>query len=220
MPRAARLDVGGYPYHVINRAVMRLEIFTSPSDYHLFEKLLGDIATETGVRILAYCLMPNHWHLLLHPENDGDLGIFMHRLTSSHTRQFRAETGTNGTGPLYQGRYKSFVIDDDIHLLTVLKYFERNAVRAKLANTAESWRWGSAWQRFQPKRTVPLALLPTPLPADYLSWLNAAEPNEALNEVRTSVNKGRPFGRENWVSMTVDKFKLGSTMREPGRPRK
>lgn len=218
MPRAARLDVGGYPYHVINRAVMNLPIFRSDSDYRLFEELLFDTAKETGMRILAYCLMPNHWHLLLFPERDGDLGLFMHRLTNIHTRRFRTLTDTIGTGPLYQGRYKSFIIETDRHLLTVLKYVERNAVRARLSSTTETWRWGSAYHRI--RGTRPLAEPPTPIPATYLEWVNTPEKSEELKEIRTSVNKTRPFGHENWVNTMVLQFNLGSTIRNPGRPRK
>lgn len=218
MPRVARLDVGGYPYHVINRAVMRLPIFSTASDYRLFEDLLFETAEETGMRILAYCIMPNHWHLLLYPEQDGDLGRFMHRLTNAHTRRFRVLTRTIGTGPLYQGRYKSFIIEDDKHLLTVFKYVERNAVRASLSRTAEEWRWGSAYHRT--KGTRPFTESPTPLPEPYIEWINTRESSEELKELRTSVNKTRPFGRDSWVDAMVLQFNLGATTRNPGRPRK
>lgn len=90
------------------------------------------------MRLLAYCLMPNHWHLLVYPEHDGALSVFMHKLTNAHTRHVHTTTKTIGTGPLYQGRYKSFLIEKDTHLLTVIKYVERNAVRAKLSKRAEN----------------------------------------------------------------------------------
>lgn len=223
MPRVARLDVGGHPYHVINRAVMRLRIFDSDEDYLLFEQILWDAAEETGMRILAYCIMPNHWHLLLYPQKDGDLGLFMHRLTNSHTRRVRARTRTNGTGPLYQGRYKSFIIEEDKHFLTVLKYVERNAVRAKLSDRAESWQWGSAWKRTQEMsddNTKRLASSPVPLPSDYIEWINIPEHTEDLDSVRTSANKTRPYGNAAWVERMAQEFGLGATLRNQGRPRK
>ena len=222
MPRVARTDVGGHAYHVINRAVMRLTIFQSDEDYLLFERLLADTAQETGMRVLAYELMPNHWHLVLYPEHDGDLGIFMHRLTNAHTRKVHARSGTTGTGPLYQGRYKSFLIQNDVHLLAVVKYVERNAVRAKLAAQAEQWRWGSAWVRLcgTPRQRKILAPSPVPLPNRYRSWVNTPELSEELQTIRTSVNKGAPYGKETWVERAVRRYGLAATLRVAGRPRK
>lgn len=221
MPRVARVDVGDYPYHVINRAVMRLRIFNTKKDYRLFEEILEGAVEETGMRVVAYTIMPNHWHFLLYPQKDGDLGIFMHQLTSTHTRKVKAKTQTIGTGPLYQGRYKSFLIQKDSHFLTVLKYIERNPVRARLSIHAEDWQWGSAWRRIegttQQKRL--LAVSPVTLPRNYRSWVNTSEPSEALEKLRKSVNKGAPYGTEGWVEKTVKQFNLGATMRNPGRPK-
>lgn len=107
---------------------MRLRIFNAAKDYKLFEDLLEKEAQEVDMPILAYCLMPNYFHLLLCPKGEGDLSRFMHRLTNAHTRLVHSKTRTIGTGPLYQERYKSFLIQDDPHLLAVLKYIERNAV--------------------------------------------------------------------------------------------
>jgi len=218
MPRVARVDVGGYPYHVINRAVMRLKIFQKDEDYLLFEQLLFKSAAETGMHILAFALMPNHWHLLLYPEKDGDLGIFMHRLTNAHTRQVHARTGTVGAGPLYQGRYKSFLVEEDRHYLSVLKYIERNPVRARLISRAEKWRWGSAWHRVQ-RGNRKLSKTPVPIPTGYLAWINHPEPVEELKSIRNAVNKGVPYGGESWVERMVDRFELQATLRNPGRPR-
>ena len=92
MPRLARIDIGGEIYHVINRANGRMQIFNNNKDYQLFEKFLLDAKELTDMRILAYAIMPNHWHLVLHPKNDGDLGVFMHRLTNAHTRQVHVDS--------------------------------------------------------------------------------------------------------------------------------
>ena len=124
-----------------------MQIFNVAEEYHLFEKLLLDAKELVGMRVLAYTLMPNHWHLVLHPQNDKDMGIFMHRLTNTHTRQVHVRTRTIGSGYLYQGRYKSFLVDSDVYFLTLIKYVERNSVRAKLVEKCEDWQWGSAWRR-------------------------------------------------------------------------
>jgi len=86
--------------------------------------------------------MPNHWHLVLCTLNDGDLSTFMHKLTNTHTRRVHTITQTVGTGPLYQGRYKSFLVDSNEYLMTVIRYVERNPVRAGLVKFAEDWRRG------------------------------------------------------------------------------
>ena len=125
MPRNARVDVGGEIYHVINRANGRHQIFNTDKDYKLFEQLLFETKELIDMRILAYELMPNHWHLALYPKNDRDLGVFMHRLSNAHTRKVHALTKTNGSGHLYQGRYKSFLVDTGSYLLTLIKYIER-----------------------------------------------------------------------------------------------
>src|SRR5262249_8247 len=99
------------------------------------------------IRLLAYCVMPNHWHLVLWPHHDGDLSEFLRWLTVTHTQRWHAHHHTAGTGPLYQGRFKSFPIQADESLLSVCRYVERNPLRAGLVRQAETWRWGSLWHR-------------------------------------------------------------------------
>ena len=146
----------------------------------------------------------------------------MHKLTNAHTRRVHVVTETVGTGPLYQGRYKSFLIENDTHFLTILKYTERNAVRAKLVQRTEDWRWGSAWLRIHGTKRQQRILTkpPTPLPNKYQEWINDPEPAELLKQVRSSVTKGVPFGSMNWVETTITQFGLKQTQRGVGRPRK
>jgi len=223
MPRLARIDVADNIYHVINRAAGRLQIFNKSSDYQCFTDLLSEAKEVTDMRILAYTIMPNHWHLVLNPRMDGDLGIFMHRLTNAHTRQVHTITKTIGYGPLYQGRYKSFLIDSDEYLLTLIKYVERNPVRAKLVRTCEEWKWGSAQLRAEitslnAHRHL-LSELPVSLPERYLEWINTEERTETLEVIRNSVNKGTPYGKEKWVDMMIKKYDLQTTLRNGGRPK-
>lgn len=222
MPRNARVDVGGEIYHVINRANGRLQIFNKDADYELFEQLLLETKELYDMRILAYELMPNHWHLVLHPKTDGDLGVFMHRLSNAHTRKVHARTNTNGSGHLYQGRYKSFLVDSENYLLAVIKYVERNAVRAKLVKNCEDWQWGSTWRRMNgtAEQKKLLAKMPADLPVDYLRWVNTSEKVDDIKMIRTSVNKSMPYGRMKWVDKMVLKYHLESSLKAPGRPRK
>ncbi|MCK9351718.1 MAG: transposase [Candidatus Paceibacterota bacterium] len=222
MPRNARTDVGGEIYHVINRANGRMVIFNTPEDYLLFENLLFDTKELTGMRILAYTIMPNHWHFILHPQKDGDLGIFMHRLSNAHTRKVHALTNTNGTGHLYQGRYKSFLVDSDSYFLTLLKYVERNPVRSKTVEHCEDWQWGSAWRRINGSKAEKKLIDPpiVELPHGYKKWINTPDKEDDLAVIRTSVNKSVPFGRDKWVDQMVTKFHLESTQKKQGRPKK
>jgi putative transposase len=222
MPRLARVDLANEVYHVINRANGRMTIFREEDDYLLFEKLIMEAKELTGVRVIAYVIMPNHWHLILSPIRDGDMGIFMHRLTNSHTRNYHVLTKTIGTGHLYQGRYKSFLVDSDSYLLSLLKYVERNPVRAKLTEKCEDWKWGSSWRRVNgtTKEKKLLDSSPTPIPHGYIKWVNESDKEEELTAIRNSVNKGVPFGKSSWVDAMVAEHGLESTRRLTGRPKK
>ena len=189
--------------------------------YQDFEYLLNEMREQFDMRILAYVLMPNHWHMLLYPRKDGDLSESMRWLGTAHTRRYHAQTETIGAGHLYQGRYKSFIIESDQHLLTVLKYIERNPARARLARRAENWRWSSAYKRVSgtTKERKLLAESPVDLPRNYRQWVNDPEPSEVLKEIRESIRKGIPYGRESWRSRMVERHNLAHTLREPGRPK-
>ena len=131
MPRRARISTGGLAYHILNRRVGRLALFDKPADYMAFENILNEAHERTGIRIAAYCLMPNHWHLLLWPRDDGELSEVMRWVTVTHTQRWHAHRESFGSGPVYQGRFRSFPVQTDEHFLTVARYVERNALRAK-----------------------------------------------------------------------------------------
>jgi putative transposase len=133
-------------YHVLNRRVERLPLFEKPADYLAFEKILSEAHQRTGMRIAAYCLMPNHWHLLLWPRVDGELSELMRWITVTHTQRWHAHRHSAGTGPVYQGRFKSFPVQTDDHFVTAARFVERNALRANLVSRAEEWRWLSLFQ--------------------------------------------------------------------------
>ena len=222
MPRPIRTDVGDYCYHIINRANARLPIFFKEEDYVLFEQVLGEAKEKYGMRILAYCLMTNHFHLVLYPKNDGDLSKFMQWLTLTHTQRWHQSKNTKGTGHLYQGRYKSFLIEEDNHLLSVIRYVERNALRAKLVKKAENWKFNSLWRKIygNAKQKKLLSQWPILEPRDYLSFVNTPQSKEEEESIRLSVVKGKPYGNDNWSTKIIKKFGLESTIRLPWRPRK
>src|SRR3989338_7273370 len=132
MARNPRVATGNMIYHVLNRANSRERIFRKEKDYEAFERILEEGMEKYPMRILAYCLMPNHWHFIMYPVNDEDLPVFMRWLTGTHTRRWHTHYKSIGYGHLYQGRYKSFHVQKDEHFLNVARYVERNALRANL----------------------------------------------------------------------------------------
>ena len=140
MARRLRVAAGGVVYHVLNRAVGRNRIFDDEGDYLAFEKVLLQAHGCSAMPLLAYCVMPNHWHLVVSPRKDGELSHYLRWLSVTHTQRWHARRGSAGTGPLYQGRFKSFPIQEDKHFLLVCRYVERNPVRAGLSTKAAGWR--------------------------------------------------------------------------------
>lgn len=220
MGRPARLALGGYAYHALNRANARMRIFDTDDDYDAFEVLLEEACRRLPMRVLAYCVMPNHWHLVLRPHHDGDLSAFLGWLTLTHTQRWHAHHGTTGSGHVYQGRFRSFVIQNDEHLLTVCRYVERNALRGGLVTRAEAWRWCSLWRRRfgDVEARALLASWPVEEPRNWVTLVNRPQSDGELAALRRSVNRGRPFGSDYWIARTVNRFDLASTMRRPGRP--
>lgn len=221
MPRRPRLAPGDLAYHVLNRRVGRLPLFDKPADYAAFEKILAEAYERFRMRLTAYCLMPNHWHLLLWPRRDGELSEVLRWITVTHTQRWHAHHHSAGTGPVYQGRFKSFPVQTDEHFLTVARYVERNALRAKLVAKAEAWRWSSLWRRTQgeAKATAWLSDWPVAVPRDWVARVNRADMRSELEALRTCVQRGRPYGEEAWVRRLCRRCGLESTLRPPGRPK-
>jgi len=221
MPRQARVSVANTIYHVINRANGRVQIFNTDKDYQHFESLMQEAKELTGMRILAYCIMPNHFHFVLYPRTDLDLAAFMGWLTTTHVRQYRTRTETVGHGHLYQDRYKSFPVETNEYAMTLIRYVEQNPLRAKLVHRAEGWHWSSLWRREKgsDKDKKLLDPLPIALPTNYLTSVNEVLTSERLTDIRYSVNKGKPYGTLDWVERAVERFGLTHTLRGAGRPK-
>src|SRR5215831_2648062 len=149
MARRTRCSDAGYVYHVLNRAVGRAMLFAKSADYAAFEQVLRQAHQRSGMRLLAYAALPNHWHLVVWPAEDGALSTYAQWLTVTHVRRWHAHYHSEGTGPVYQGRFKSFPVQVDDHFLTVCRYVERNPLRANLVKRAEDWHWSNLWHRAQ-----------------------------------------------------------------------
>ncbi len=222
MPRVARIDVGEHVYHVLNRANARAQIFDHGNDYKEFEDILEKAVEDFDMRLLAYCLMPNHWHLVLYPKHDRDMQQFMSWLTNTHTRRWHTEKKTIGQGHLYQGRYKSFICQKDDHFLTLVRYVERNAKKANLVRKAQDWKWSSVYRRENGTAKQKKLLSPWPVskPAHYLDWLNKAQTQSEEEVLERAIAKGTPYGSDSWITRIVQKFNIGQTLKGVGRPSK
>lgn len=219
MPRVARASVGGICYHVINRGNAQATVFHTPDDYRAFLAVLGEAVERVDPRVIGYCVMPNHFHFVLWPKGDGDMSRFMQWLLTAHVRRYHAVRGSSGH--LWQGRYKAFPIQEDDHLLTVLRYVERNPLRARLVRKAENWPWSSLNNRGTNGGSPAfLRAGPCPLPADWADAVNAALPEGELDRLRMSVNRGTPFGDERWIRRAAARLGIEASLRPRGRPRK
>jgi putative transposase len=221
MSRTLRAAEGGLIYHALNRANARLAIFGDDEDFDAFERVLAEAVSRHDMRLLAYCLMPNHFHLVLWPRLDGDLSRFMRWLTMTHTQRWHAHRHSAGSGHLYQGRFKSFPVQDDGHFLTLCRYVERNALRAGLAPRAEAWRWSSLWRRAQPTPAPGPTLCDWPIdrPTDWVKRVNAALNPSEEDALRRAIQRGHPFGALEWQTLTAERLGLQSTLKPRGRPK-
>jgi putative transposase len=220
MPRRPRSCPAGICYHVLNRAVARLPLFEQIADYEAFTAVLHEAFKKEPLPIFAYALMPNHWHFVVRPVADYQVSSFFRWLTHTHTMRWHTSHKTVGTGHLYQGRFKAFPIEEDEHLLAVIRYVERNPLRARLCRRAEEWRFGSAWHRANASRGSDAILSPWPIPVP-TGWLDRVNQTQTAGEVeaiRKSVARGTPFGADCWISQTAARLELAHTLRPRGRP--
>jgi putative transposase len=222
MPRAARVTPGGLVYHVLNRGVGRNRLFFKEADYVAFEEIMAETLAVRPMRICAYCLMPNHWHLVVWPEHNEDLAAFMQRLTVTHVTRWQRHKRQVGYGHVYQGRYKSFPIETDEYFYQVVRYVERNPLRANLVNDADAWRWSSLWRRLHGTREQKelLARWPLSQPRNWLAHVEQPLSEAELEALRRSVRRGTPLGDAAWTLRTARRLGLEFTLRPRGRPKR
>ena len=209
-------------FHVLNRGVGRRQLFDKPEDYQAFEAVLEETLGKHPMRICSYLLMPNHWHLVLWPAADGDLATFMQRLGVTHVTRWQKHRHCVGEGHVYQGRFKSFPVESDDYFYQVVRYVERNALRANLVTRAEDWQWSSLWRR-ERGTSEHIRLLsdwPLPRPSNWVDLVNEPQTEGVLQTLRRAVTRGSPFGSPEWVEQTTKQLGLEFTLRPHGRPRK
>ena len=172
------------------------------------------------MRVCAYCLLSTHWHFVLWPENDGDLPTFMQQLTYTHVKRWKEHRHETRYGHLYQGRYKSFPVQTDDYFYQVIRYVERNVLRANLVERAESWPWSSLGCHARADSPVTiLSAWPLPRPTNWVEMVNEPQTELELRALRHCVNRGTPYGDDTWIATTSELLGLESTLRPRGRPR-
>jgi len=172
------------------------------------------------VDVFAFCLMPNHFHMVVRPIEDGQLSEFMRLGTVTHSVRWHCQRKSLGTGSVYQGRFRAFPIQSNRYFINACRYVEANAIRGSLVTCAEDWPWGSASARCRNFHILPLAEWPIPQPANWIALVNDAGSRSEVDRIRKSVSKSTPLGEAAWSRAVASALGLPTGTRGPGRPRK
>jgi putative transposase len=196
-----------------------MRLFGREADFEAFQRVMIEAHQRHPIRVLSYCVLSSHWHFVVWPQADGQVTAFFRWLAHTHAMRWRVARRTVGYGHLYQGRFKSFPVQSDDHLLTVLRYVERKALEAGLVERAEQWRWGSLWTRKHGDAALKAVLSPWPVkrPRDWIARVNAPLSAKELGRLRVSLARGRPYGDDQWTERTASALSLGYTLRPEGR---
>ena len=190
----------------MNRSAKQLTLFGEPLEYEMFLQVLGEAEAACPIRLLEYCVMPNHWHLLVWPERDDQLTRFMRWITGVHAQRWRQARGQPGKGAVYQGRYRWVAVQDGQHYDVARRYIQQNPVRARLVDCPEDWPWSSASNAPAPARPV-LARGPLSLEAHECGFSDAPLATDVAQQMRTSLRTGQPFGDPQWsLALEVRKW--------------
>src|SRR5215469_15554598 len=206
MPRTSRAAAGGVVYHVLNRGNGRMGVFRKPGDYLAFLRLLQLGKEKAQIELFGFCLMPNHWHLVLRPRRDHDLAAYLSWVSNTHVKRYRAHY-KNTSGHLYQGRYKSFPVQEDAYFLTLMRYVEANPLPPKLVTRAEQWPWSSLGCDAEVAGEL-LDEWPLRRPRNWCELVNQALPEGQRQRVKESLERGRPLGDEQWTLKAARRFGL------------
>jgi putative transposase len=218
MARVKRCLADGLTYHVINRGNGKQKVFHKNQDFNAFIRLMKEAKKRYPLNIYAYCLMPNHFHLVLMPNQPHHLSKWMHWLMTTHARRYHYFYKTSGY--IWQSRFKSFIIQNDEHLITVLRYVEGNPARAKLVLSSKDWLWSSYRERIGKESGKILDPLPIKLPSNWTEYVDKHLTCVESENLRQSVNRQAPFGDIEWQKKTSQQLGLEQTLRSRGRPKK
>ena len=218
MPRRLRHSLQGTAFHVMNRAVRNTVLFRPTDDYDAFFKVVREGLAKYEVKIIAYCVMPNHWHFVVLCERIQHISKWLHWVTGTHALRWNLNRGTRGRGAVYQSRFKAVPIQTETSLYRVCGYVERNALRGGLVAKAEEWEFGSLYANCTNCHAIPLHEWPILRPANWIEFVNRTQDQADLDDLRVTLRRNQPIGDPNWQK-AVAPF-AGLTMRPIGRPKK
>ncbi len=208
-------------YHVLNRTVAGLPLFRKQADFEAFERIMVEAHERQPLRILAWCQMRTHWHFVVWPREEGELTAYFRWLAHTHAMRWHVAHNTVGRGHLYQGRFKSFPIEEDEHFFIACRYVERNALKAQAVGRAEDWRWGSLWARRHGSEKLKAILSDWPIecPRNWVALVNEPMTEEEAQAVQVCIARNRPYGDERWQESQASRLGLTHTLRNEGRPK-
>jgi len=216
MARLPRLVIPGIPHHVTQRGNRRLPVFFSDNDYRAYKALLGEWCAKAGTKVWAYCLMPNHVHLILVPSHEDGLRAALGETHRRYSQHINAREGWRGH--LWQGRFASFPMDE-AYLLACARYIELNPVRAKLVRTPRAWGWSSAKAHLTGKGDGLVTVAPLlDRAGDWKAFLRAGLATEEADAIRGHERTGHPLGGMRFLTRLKRRLGRDVTPRKPGRP--
>jgi putative transposase len=220
MPRIARIVGAGYPHHIVERGNNRERVFGNPRDYEKYLSFLSKYSEEKEAAVLAYCLMPNHIHLLVRPSGEETLAKMMQGVTLCYSKYFNRENGR--TGRLWECRYYSAIVDGDSYLWTVSKYIENNPVRAGIVKKPEDYPYSSARAHILGNKDL---ILQEPLfdageLDEYRRFVRLEQDKRTLEEIRKQTRSGKPLGNVGFLETLSEKIGYSLSFGPKGRPRK
>ncbi len=214
MGRLPRVVVPGLPHHVTQRGNRRQQTFFGEEDYGEYCRLLSVSCRNCGTQVLAYCLMPNHVHLILVPADDFGLRDALAEAHRRYTRMINFREGWRGH--LWQERFHSFVMDER-HLLAAARYVERNPVRARLSPTPEDWPWSSARAHLTGEDDALVTVRPLlDLIPDWGAFVGEPDAPKFAELLHAHASTGRPLGPESFVESLERRLKRPLKRRKPG----
>ena len=214
MARMARVVIPNYPHHITQRGNRRQQTFFTNDDYRAYMSLLSNAKDQAGIDVWAYCLMPNHVHLVVVPEHKDSLAVFFSEAHRQYTRRINAREGWRGH--LWQERFHSFVMDE-AYLLAAVRYVELNPVKAKLCQTPEDWIWSSAQAHLRGEDDGLVSV--NPMLARISNWRESLQSDERINmqqRIRENTRTGRPGGSEAFLNKLESQTKRTLRKGKPG----
>lgn len=218
MSRMARVVVPGIPHHVTQRGNRRQQVFFCEADHRFYLELVGERCAQRGVEVWAYCLMPNHVHLVMVPHAQDDLHRSLAFAHQKYTRHINLREGWRGY--LWQGRFASFPMDEQ-HLLAAVRYIELNPVRAGLCREASDWPWSSARAHVSGVDDVLVTTAPMcSRVGDWANYLSEGTNRDVSDVIRRHSRTGRPLGSDAFIHQLEQQTGRRLRKLKPGRPRK